>query len=517
MSNTAGGLTIRPNPLISGSVSFDRANLATRSATNDPIANLLQSSAELVEFSSPESTRSLGAAANLLVIDDLEVKDEAALRESPVQIELSETLGVDEVIFPVTHDGEFYRVVGESVVEESGQTVVNIRELPNGTSVDGETILDEGEKSRGIGNALKLAFFKLALGVDDINKLCWNEFLEDGEVTRHKEGVAEKVASADNILILIHGIIGATNDISTGIAKVSLPDGSPLQDAYDLVLSYDYENLNTSISDTGLAFKKALLEAGLHRDDGKEVTILAHSMGGLVSRWMIEQEQGNEFIDRLILAGTPNHGSNFGKIESARSFAVVVLDLAMNFIPSMVPFAATALKILKAPTQVLVTLGEMEPSSDFITKLNASKDPGVPYLIVGGNALVFEVDEESGKFARFMEQATLKVGDLVNPGRPHDIAVELDSVFNRTTEGWSARQPAPLMMEPACHHLNYFHSEEGMNALMAIGLGGNQSSGTTIEEKDPEPAEGAAALVEKVEELQLWDRFVTWLRKIFNV
>lgn len=517
MSISAAGLTIRDNSLVSGTVSFDRIHLSTRSVEADPVARLLHSTVELVEFSVPEATRGVDMPANLLVMKDLEVKDKAALRDTPVQIELSQTLAVDEVIFPVTHDGQFYRVVGESVVEDSGQTVVNIRELPSGTSADGDTILDEGEKSRSLGNALKLAFFKLALGVNDINKLCWNEFLEDGEVTRHTEGVAERVAKADKVLILIHGIIGSTHDMSTGIAAAVTPDKKPLQEAYDLVLSYDYENLNTSISDTGLAFKKALLEAGLHRNDEKDVTILAHSMGGLVSRWMIEQEQGHELVDRLILAGTPNHGSNFGKIESARSFAVVVLDLALNFIPSMVPFAATALKILKAPTQVLVTLGEMEPSSDFIKQLNASKDPGVPYFIVGGNALKFEIDETAGKFARFMEQATLKIGDLVNPGEPHDIAVELDSVFNRTTPGWSARQPAPLMLEPACHHLNYFHSDEGMEALIEIGLGGYSASGTVVEEKDPEPAEGTAALIEKVEKLQLRDRFVAWLRKIFKV
>ena len=41
-------------------------------------------------------------------------------------------------------------------------------------------------------------------------------------------------------------------------------------------------------------------------------------MGGLVSRWFIEREGGNALVDHLVMCGTPNNGSPFGKIDDAR-------------------------------------------------------------------------------------------------------------------------------------------------------------------------------------------------------
>lgn len=508
------GINIRENDLVSGEVKLKKAITNTRSATSSPLAIMLGNQIEMVTFG---GTRAAGGGTNMIEISKLEVKDEAALRENPLQIELPGGQAENEVLFPVTFDGEHYRVIGESIVEESGQVVMNVRELPisDPTAKQPDTF-DDGEDTRSLTNALKLAFFKIALKEDDLNKLCWNEFLEDGTVERHQEGVAEKVAEAENILILIHGIIGNTNDIATGLAVAKGADGSDLKDAYDLVLSYDYENLNTSIAATGLAFKKAMLEAGFHCDDEKTVTILAHSMGGLVSRWAIEQEQANEFVDALILAGTPNNGSNFGKIESLRSFSVIVLDLALNFLPNLIPFAASALKVLKAPTQVLITLGEMNPGSDILEKLNASKDPGVPYFIVGGDATLYETEEEG--FGKLMEKLELKVGDLINKGQKHDIAVELDSIFNLGVEGWANRSPQPRILTPLCHHLNYFHSPTGMEALVEIGLGAQQTGGEAVPDVEPvDSSEASASLLDKVEELDLWDRFVKWLREVFNV
>lgn len=508
------GINIRENDLVSGEVKLKQTATNTRSATLSSLEAMLGNQIEMVTFG---GTRDAGGGPNMIEISNLQVKDEAALRENPLQIELPGVQAENEVLFPVTFDGEHYRVIGESIVEESGQVVVNVRELPIADPAAKQPdAFDDGEGTRSLTNALKLAFFKIVLKEDDLNKLCWNKFLDDGTVERHIEGVAEKVAEAENILILIHGIIGNTNDIATGLAVAKGADGSDLKDAYDLVLSYDYENLNTSISATGLAFKKAMLEAGFHRDDEKTVTILAHSMGGLVSRWAIEQEQANEFVDALILAGTPNNGSNFGKIESLRSFSVIVLDLALNFLPNLIPFAASALKVLKAPTQVLITLGEMNPGSDILEKLNSSKDPGVPYFIVGGDATLYETEEEG--FGKLMEKLELKVGDLINKGQKHDIAVELDSIFNLGVEGWANRSPQPRMLTPVCHHLNYFHSPTGMEALVEIGLGAQQTGGEAVPDVEPvDSSEASASLLDKVEELDLWDRFVKWMREVFNV
>lgn len=42
-----------------------------------------------------------------------------------------------------------------------------------------------------------------------------------------------------------------------------------------------------------------------------KVNLVAHSMGGLISRWYIEQLDGNANVHKLIMMGTPNHGSSY--------------------------------------------------------------------------------------------------------------------------------------------------------------------------------------------------------------
>ncbi|MDP5169642.1 MAG: hypothetical protein NWR72_05305 [Bacteroidia bacterium] len=520
---SSNGITLRDHDDVNGKVRV--ATLSPAAATRS-----VRGISPLLDLQSAGiSLQTLGAGTravegpNMLEINDLKVKNPEGLKTNPLQFELDATLGDDEVMFPVMWDGEHFRVIGESVVEASGQTVVNVREIPKEKGSDqqdpfetNEDLTEKQEGTRSLTRALKMAFFKIALKQNDLNKLRWVQILEGDEVAHHEEGLAQKIAESDNILLLIHGIIGNTADIATGLAKAKTPAGGELTEAYDLILSYDYENLNTSIEDTARLLKKQLKEAGFGEDDGKKLTILAHSMGGLVSRWMIEQEDGNRFVDSLILAGTPNNGSNFGKIEGFRSFSVIVLDTALNFLPNLIPFAATALKALKAPTKLLITLGQMEPGSDFIKKLNASKDPNVPYFIVGGDATLYEAGGEG--FGRLMEKLELAVGDLVNKGEKHDIAVEINSIFN--VGKWGSRTPLPKILTPVCHHLNYFHSETGMAALIEVGLGTREQGGIAVTLFEgtlpPEALEEEEPGI-KEEVMSWWDRFVAKLREWMGV
>jgi len=54
------------------------------------------------------------------------------------------------------------------------------------------------------------------------------------------------------------------------------------------------------------------------------------AMGGLVARWFIEQEGGNRVVDHLVMCGTPNVGSPFGKIDSARNLTDIHIDMHVS-------------------------------------------------------------------------------------------------------------------------------------------------------------------------------------------
>jgi triacylglycerol esterase/lipase EstA (alpha/beta hydrolase family) len=180
----------------------------------------------------------------------------------------------------------------------------------------------------------------------DVNKLCWVEYKADGSVERHPVGVADKVAAASNILLLIHGIIGETEGMAKGLRLATDATGASVDARFDLVLTYDYENLSTSIQGTARQLSKQLKEVGPHAQDDKRLTLLVHSMGGLVSRWFIEQEGGNRVVDHLVMCGTPNVGSPFGKIDSARNLTSVFTTWAMNGFPAFAPFGAGLLAVL---------------------------------------------------------------------------------------------------------------------------------------------------------------------------
>jgi triacylglycerol lipase len=46
-----------------------------------------------------------------------------------------------------------------------------------------------------------------------------------------------------------------------------------------------------------------------HDDYGQPVNVIAHSMGGLKARWVIEQGDGAEYVNDLVTIGTPHQGT----------------------------------------------------------------------------------------------------------------------------------------------------------------------------------------------------------------
>lgn len=56
------------------------------------------------------------------------------------------------------------------------------------------------------------------------------------------------------------------------------------------------------------------IEQVLEETGAKRIDIIGHSMGGLISRWYM-QTRGTDTVGKLIMIGTPNHGSDVSKLE----------------------------------------------------------------------------------------------------------------------------------------------------------------------------------------------------------
>ena len=251
-----------------------------------------------------------------------------------------------------------------------------------------------------------------------------------------------------------------------------LADARPLASLYDLVLTFDYENLNTTIEENGRLLKKRLEAVGLGAGHGKMLDIAAHSMGGLVSRWFIEREGGNQVVRRLVMLGTPNGGSPWPQVFD---WATVALGLGLNHLTAIAWPASVVGGLAAWIENPTVALNEMLPTSKVLEALKQSPDPGIPYVMLAGNTSIIPAAAESsngGKaslLARLLTRLTSPelLHKVANPfflDQENDVAVSVASM-----ENIPSGRKQPFDVRPvACDHLSYFRDPEGLKALATI-------------------------------------------------
>jgi len=160
------------------------------------------------------------------------------------------------------------------------------------------------------------------------------------------------------ILLLIHGIMSSpSNAWETFIKDVTLQIPS-----YSKVWTFGY-NSNLSIDENASILKNALDG----QTKGTKVDIVAHSMGGLVSRAMIENYDGAKFVNKLITLGTPNLGSPAAAIRGLIGF-MVSLDSFFSLTP-----------LYNYETQ---GLRDLQTNSNFIQKMKQNTRSQVPYYLI---------------------------------------------------------------------------------------------------------------------------------------
>lgn len=446
-----GLIKIKPHGYLKASVNFGQVNPSSRDAANrDAIFAQTALDKGLPLFNLLGKSRST-QPAELLELSD--IQGDVSM-EQPLQIEISAGLGADEILLPVTFDGEDLLVVGSSYTDTNGQTQIAIHELPEE---------QQNAKSRNIGRAIKLCFFKLALrkAPDDLFLLRWVDY-SNGKPERRTDNLAEKVASAKNIILAVHGIIGDTENIITFLQPLTHTHKA---DGYDLVLSFDYENLNTPIGEIAQHLKKQLMDVGFKENDQKELTILSHSMGGLVSRYLIEREDGGKWINKLIMAGTPNGGSPFGEVPGYLQLVKTILTVGLGsaFFAPYLAWAGGLIVALEKSKDLTITLSQMKPNSDFMRELSAAGDPHVRYYAIAGDITHYEQQSDKA-IARMMEKMLLRFGNFFSGKDANDIAVKTDDILRINVH----REPAPVFERVPCHHLNYFEHEAGVAALMKV-------------------------------------------------
>jgi pimeloyl-ACP methyl ester carboxylesterase len=384
-------------------------------------------------------------------------------REQPLVLSVDKVLNQNEYVLPVAYDGEFFIPLGRGETK-NGKTEIRL-----------ERLVDLDEKKRSLGRSIRIFFQKVVAeklglefpypilaavecGVDGINRYEGNP-----------EIVKQKVAQANKIVLLMHGIIGDTQSMVPCVRQAKMTvDGQEksLNDIYDLVLTFDYENLNTPIETLAKELGDQLKAAGLGVNHGKTLHIVAHSMGGLVARSFIEQKGGDRIVQHLIMVGTPNGGSPWSTVQD---WAFTALTIGLNGLTvSGFPLAALG-NLLGAIEAIDITLDQMKPGSDFLNALQDCADPGIPYTILAGNTSLIPPPDAATENKLHTLLRKLGQGAIAFPflGQPNDIAVMVQSI-KHVPEG---RSHPPQIQDVACNHLVYFTHPEGLQALAKAVIG----------------------------------------------
>ena len=432
-------IKILPNPALQAKV-----NTTSTSRENARGGDVLGILPRLLDA---EVTSFIGAgdgsrgSSHPLVINLEDIQGAEHIRENPLQLEVQQAIAPRERLLPVTYDGEKIVLLGHSGTQPDGSILVTVDQLPDRQPPAG---------TRSVGKAVWLYLVKVA-GIDKPELR--HAFREGSNIKRSTTGLITKVAGAKRILLVIHGIIGDTRDM----ARFGLEAADTGR--FDLVLTFDYENLNTPIDQTAAILRDELAQAGLAPGHGKELTLLAHSMGGLVSRWYIENLGGNKVVNQLVMAGTPNLGSNFGKVTEYIAWGSKLLGLA-GALKLSIPYAAPILGFLGGLQTLTKTLAQMnyDDGSGFLKSLEKNPDPGIPYSIVAGSLDGYLAAEQDPALTDKLLDA---VATVFNGKTDNDIAVEVDSITGVSP----ARQPAPQYQVVPCHHMNYFVHPESVAVL----------------------------------------------------
>ncbi|MEM6754264.1 MAG: caspase family protein, partial [Cyanobacteria bacterium P01_C01_bin.38] len=248
-TNLLTGVKVQPHPIFKGKFSINPLPPSSRNVNSNIVPPTFVQEQTVVErggkrLSEPYNfnmTRGGGGNLSLLEIVDIE-NYQSVTPENPIKLLVDKQLSLDEYLLPIAYDGEFFLPLGKAKTV-NGRTEIILERLPEPTvdsrSLQGSIkILFQKVVYESAGKRLGFNFEYPLLRIANVSKR--------GRVTYNINAneIKTKVAEANKILLYIHGIIGDTESLLPSILTNTTKNADEtLQDKYDLILAFDYENL----------------------------------------------------------------------------------------------------------------------------------------------------------------------------------------------------------------------------------------------------------------------------------
>lgn len=316
--------------------------------------------------------------------------------------------------------------------------------------------------TRSIGQSIKL-YFKKVFTRKPSEALClhWRDNQGHWQKLSEAQKIQQKLSGQQQtkVVLAIHGITGDTAWMLAGLQELQ-DQGAQM----DFILTYDYESLATPIETTAAKLHKRLDEVGFGKESFPALTVVAHSMGGLITRHLLEVDKKGTFIQHLIMLGTPNDGS---EVAGLRDQVYGLITDALNVGGVMkLSIAGLAYVLNLFGANPVQTLGQLAPGSPVLKLLGRNPAPPIPYSLISGN--ISKITEEVAAGNPFLERLVDHIkGKAVYPllskfvfkDNHHDMAVTVDSMA--TILGFDREK----RIEVGCDHVGYFDSRECLEAL----------------------------------------------------
>lgn len=397
---------------------------------------------------------------SIITLDDVD-KDSIGFvtSDNPLSIQIENgAIENDEIVIPYSFDGEHYIPLGHAK-NRSNDLDIYITSLPKPSNYG----------TRSVSGSIKIYFHKIKnklLGHEE--EISWiampTKFDNEMNVIRYEKDIGvikDKVKEAETIVLFIHGIIGDTQGMAGAVSSSIEGEARAISKLYDCVLTFDYENLNTPIEEIANELKEKLEELGLENADNKRLDIVTHSMGGLVSRYMIEKLDSDLVIDRLVMFGTPNGGSPYADVKD---MALNSLTALLNGLTTTSLGMLTVAGLMKLLDSIDNTLDQMDEDSALLDELFSSPSPSTAYyLIAGDNSISKGSDTPKATIFNKIKEK-INIGSFLTKyifEEKNDMAVAISSMEHFPTD-W---KDEVNIIEVDCDHLSYFKDDASLTIL----------------------------------------------------
>jgi hypothetical protein len=286
------------------------------------------------------------------------------------------------------------------------------------------------------------------------------------------------------ILLFVHGTF---SNVDTYLSELALSQAGreflqEIEDKYDQVLGFDHATLSVSPAMNGLDL------ARLFQDCRADVDVIAHSRGGLVTRWWLEQfDNRGGGGARSILAGSPLDGTSLAAPDRLRDALDLLtnvahaLEAAGELASSTIPFLTVVTGLMRvicsvtslaAKTPVLDAAIAMIPglaaqsqvnNNGERLRLNQASLRNLEYHAIRAD---FQTDDPGWKFWRYF----VDLGDRIKEAGAGVVFQSAnDLVVNTASMAVLARRPGDTLIAPErildfegkdkVYHTVYFRQE----------------------------------------------------------